>query len=852
MGTAVRGGSCLRCLPTIGPLLSLLCCRCPRVSYRSIEEEADDDEDEKERSERVELSALLSRSSSATSSALSSPSSHRATPASFSSSLHGTLNNESVISFERLVFRISRGNAILHLFPIDSPLHDPVQDHPVQKTAFVLVYVGEELEKRLKKCIAVVGGTEYELPGGSKERLRLSAELRERRSESMRVLRKTEEEIRDQLATLAWDEREASSPWWNWQVSLQRERGVCETLRRCDQSERSRMLLCEGWVQSDHLSELQVVLAAAVAHTSLQQAALQILPTPPSLSPPTHFPTNKFTSSFQAIVDTYGVPRYKEVNPGLFTLISFPFLFGVMYGDIGHGTLLTLSALLLLYHERSLALQERRGQMNEILSMVFGGRYLMLLMGAFAVYCGLVYNDCFSIPIPLFPSAFHFTEAQHRGGHVEVSKRGSYPFGVDWRWYGASNELAFFNSLKMKASVLIGVTQMTFGILLSAANDRFFHDLPALYLEFVPRLLFLTCTFGYMCALILYKWTIDWTQPHAPPQVNLIQTMINMFLQPGHVDADHRLYWGQGAVQGALLAVALLSVPVMLLGVPWVEQREHKRKAKEEEEREEEEEEEHLHATAHHGVALTLDDASTQASHRRRKGNGTAAHTHSARSKRKPKKRGAYETVAANSDDDIDDDADDEKQPPEDDEKHPQHHPASLNHPHALLPLSVDHALHNKHSAASSSSASAADASQATAVSGAASYSFSDRLIAQSIHTIEFVLGCVSNTASYLRLWALSLAHAQLAGVFWSKMIMQYGLTAGGEGRHSSATSVLMSVIGVAVWAGATFAVLLCMDVLECFLHALRLHWVEFQNKFYHADGYPFEPFGFRKVVTPV
>merc|ERR1711971_102187 len=118
-------------------------------------------------------------------------------------------------------------------------------------------------------------------------------------------------------------------------------------------------------------------------------------------------------------------------------------------------------------------------------------------------------------------------------------------------------------------------------------------------------------------------------------------------------------------------------------------------------------------------------------------------------------------------------------------------------------------------------------------------HDFGEILIHQGIETIEFVLGMVSNTASYLRLWALSLAHSELATVFWEKAML---------------TTLNMNFFAAFILYGgfafATTSVLLMMDVLECFLHALRLHWVEFQNKFFKADGVRFAPFSFKASLA--
>jgi V/A-type H+-transporting ATPase subunit I len=74
-------------------------------------------------------------------------------------------------------------------------------------------------------------------------------------------------------------------------------------------------------------------------------AAVVELPRPAWVEPPTLLRPAPLEGLFRPLVEVYGTVRYRDVNPTAFTAVSFVVMFGMMFGDVGHGLVLALLAL---------------------------------------------------------------------------------------------------------------------------------------------------------------------------------------------------------------------------------------------------------------------------------------------------------------------------------------------------------------------------------------------------------------------------------------------------------------------------------------------------------------------------
>ena len=237
----------------------------------------------------------------------------------------------------------------------------------------------------------------------------------------------------------------------------------------------------------------------------------------PELTIPTYFRECEFATVAQMVVYQYEIPAYKEVNPGLFTNISFPFLFGVMFGDVFSGSLLLLAGIW--------ACCATPTPGSAAASVAFA-RHFLLLMGIFSVFCGVVYNDFTSVSLYMFgDSCWELPEVGNDTSKLKPDC--VYPIGIDPVWYMATNEILFVNSVKMKIALILGVLQMTLGIFLKGCNDLYHRRAIDFLFEFIPQLTMFLCLFGFMDLMVIKKWLTDYSldTSKAPAIINAMLSM---------------------------------------------------------------------------------------------------------------------------------------------------------------------------------------------------------------------------------------------------------------------------------------------------------------------------------------
>jgi V-type H+-transporting ATPase subunit a len=657
-------------------------------------------------------------------------------------SLNGVIPSDKIPVFSMLVFRATRGNSIPRFVDIGEDLFDARTKKFVPKSVFTIYFGANRARDKIRKICESLGASIHDVPDVDVHSAQV--QLDQRIDDINVTINSTKDRVRTILG-------EISGQLISWKKKVAKEKAIYHTLNLFDYKIQNSVI-AEAWCPKKHLELVRMKMDEAISTSGSQvQSLCEELVT--TEVPPTYFELNKFTAAFQDIVNAYGVPQYKEMNPGVMTIITFPFLFAVMFGDFGHGTILALFSIFLVVFEKKLkALAEN----DEMFGMIYHGRYVLLLMGFFSIYTGLLYNDCFGLSFNLFKSNIaDWDEDKWEHYTKDSPKPATYVFGVDPAWYGTTNKLQYYNSMKMKMSVIYGVSQMMLGIVFSACNHVYFGHYIDIFVEFIPEVFILMCTFGYMDFLIIFKWCRDWRQRTPGTKVpGILATMTDFFLNPWGLNEEPVFYSGKAqlTVQLVCLILAAVSIPVLLFPKPIYEYWTHRKKVK--------------------------------------KGRGSKA-------------------FRRLEEDSVDDDEMEDE----------------------VIEVESAHSEEDEEG-------------------------FSEMFIKQLIHTIEFALGAVSNTASYLRLWALSLAHAQLSEVFYDMTInILFTLTSQSDSAAMKMVDKYLINTGIAfvpifaIWLAATLGVLLGMESLSAFLHALRLHWVEFQGKFYKGNGHLFTPLDYTEVL---
>jgi V/A-type H+-transporting ATPase subunit I len=141
-----------------------------------------------------------------------------------------------------------------------------------------------------------------------------------------------------------------------------------------------QVYLIAGWTPVSALSRL----TATVQEASEKRAIIEILePDEARIQVPTLLHNPPIFAAFEGLVTTFGFPAYNELDPTVLFGLTFVLMYGMMFGDIGHGLLLGLAGLWLLRRNDGI------GQLAPVL----------ITAGASATLFGALYGTVLGMPL---------------------------------------------------------------------------------------------------------------------------------------------------------------------------------------------------------------------------------------------------------------------------------------------------------------------------------------------------------------------------------------------------------------------------------------------------------------------
>jgi V/A-type H+-transporting ATPase subunit I len=147
-----------------------------------------------------------------------------------------------------------------------------------------------------------------------------------------------------------------------------------------------------GWVPTDSLEALTRRLRQASPEILIEN--LPTSRTSHNSNVPVALFNNRYLRPFQMLVNTYARPRYGEIDPSILIAITFPILYGAMFGDLGQGLILFTAGLLM--HNKV------------IMKGMSGLGLLIAYCGFFAAVFGVLYGSFFGFEGEHFTETFGF------------------------------------------------------------------------------------------------------------------------------------------------------------------------------------------------------------------------------------------------------------------------------------------------------------------------------------------------------------------------------------------------------------------------------------------------------------